>query len=68
MARVLSKRNVPIDLINEQHDNKTARTLTEFRSEAPKNSSCRVQNVDFKNAQYDVKFARFPWRYVRINL
>ena len=36
-------------IINEQHDNKTART--EFRSEAPTNSNCRVWNIDFKNAQ-----------------
>ena len=40
-----------IDLMNEQHDNESARTLTEFRSEAPKNSNSRVRNIDFKNAQ-----------------
>ena len=54
MTRVLFKRksqrsDSSIDLINEQHDNKTART--EFRSEAPTNSNCRVWNIDFKNAQ-----------------
>ena len=54
MTRVPCKRETQrsdssIDLINEQHDNKTART--EFRSEAPTNSNCRVRNINSKNAQ-----------------